>query len=32
MLMDADVIFYKNPKFIFNDENYIRTGTLSYTY
>ena len=27
MLMDADVIFYKNPEFIFNDENYIRTGT-----
>jgi len=27
LLMDADVIFYKNPEFIFNNANYIRTGT-----
>lgn len=27
ILMDADVIFYKNPEFIFNEKNYIKTGT-----
>ena len=27
ILCDADVTFYKNPEFVFEDDNYIRTGT-----
>jgi hypothetical protein len=27
ILCDADMTFYKNPEIIFQDENYIRTGT-----
>lgn len=27
ILCDADISFYKNPEIIFNDVNYIRTGT-----
>ena len=27
LLMDADTSFYKNPEFIFNNQNYINTGT-----